>query len=363
VKVDNSVAVGARRRYNLQWLFGEMPYARPASRLADVDAAKGLAILLVVVGHVVARERPAGNLWYSELKEAIYLFHMPLFMVLTGITFALSLPRFAAWIEVARFSLQRMSRLFVPYVVFGLLVLSGKMLASQWLQVDNGPKGLARDIYALLVSPAASGAPDSRSVAGFLWFIYVLSIYLAFIPALFHLLGRRPLVLLIAGVALQLVAWPQIFMLDRTIEYLPFFAAGMLLWTGRDLWLRIAPRALWPASVFFAALLVMSFWLEMPKWLVGAASVPAVLAWMLYVPAGPKGWLLLLGKASLAIYLMNTLVMGLVKGLMLKVLPWHGINFLLYFPLLVLAGVALPILIARLVARYFPRAARYVGAA
>jgi hypothetical protein len=202
-----------------------------------------------------------------------------------------------------------------------------------------------------------------RSVAGFLWFIYVLSIYLAFIPAFFHLFGRRPLVLLIAGVALNFAAWPQIFMLDRTIEYLPFFAAGMLLWTGRDLWLRAAPRVLWPATVFFAALLVMSYWLEMPKWLVGAASVPAVLAWMLYVPAGPKGWLVLLGKASLAIYLMNTIAIGLTKGLMLKVLPWDGVNFLLYFPVLVLAGAALPILIAKVIARYFPRAARYVGAA
>jgi hypothetical protein len=48
---------------------------------------------------------------------------------------------------------------------------------------------------------------------------------------------------------------------------------------------------------------------------------------------------------------------------MLKVLPWHGVNFLLYFPVLVLVGVALPILIARIIARYFPRAARYVGAA
>lgn len=363
MKVDNSATVGARRRFELQWLLGEMPYAKPAARLTDVDAARGLAILLVVVGHVVARERPADNLWYSELKELIYLFHMPLFMVLTGITFALSLPRFAAWIEVARFSLQRMSRLFVPYVFFGLLVLFGKMLASQWLHVENAPKGLARDIFALLVYPAASGAADLRSVAGFLWFIYVLSIYLAVVPALFQLFGRRPLVLLLAGIALNFAAWPQIFMLDRAIEYLPFFAAGMLLWTGRDLWLRIAPRALWPATVFFAALLVMSFWLEMPKWLVGAASVPAVLAWMLYVPAGPKGWLVLLGKASLAIYLMNTLVMGLAKGLMFKVLPWHGVNFLLYFPVLVLAGVALPILIARVTARYFPRAARYLGAA
>ena len=358
MKLDNSATVDARRRAGPQWLFGEMPYAKPAARLADVDAARGLAILLVVIGHVVARDldAPAGNAWYLQLKDAIYLFHMPLFMALTGLTFALSLPRFAAWADVARFCVRRVERLFVPYVIFGLLVLFGKQAASLWLHVDYPAQGLAGEIYELLVVPGTS-------VARFLWFIYVLSIYIALVPALFQLFGRRPLLLFVVGVALQFVVWPKFFMLDRVVEYLPFFAGGMLLWTGRELWLRSARRVLWPATAFFAALLAMSLWLEMPKWLVGAASVPVVLAWMLYVPAGPKGWLLLLGKASLAIYLMNTIAIGLTKGLMLKVLPWHGINFLLYFPLLTLAGLALPILAARVIARYFPRAARYLGAA
>jgi len=75
----------------------EIPYEKPRSRLLEVDAARGLAILLVVLGHVVARDMPAGNAWFAEVKAAIYLFHMPLFMVLTGITFALSVPRFAGW--------------------------------------------------------------------------------------------------------------------------------------------------------------------------------------------------------------------------------------------------------------------------
>ena len=356
MKLDHSAAVGARRRAELQWLLGEMPYAKPAARLADVDAARGLAIFLVVVGHVVARDMPAGNEWYAHLKATIYLFHMPLFMALTGITFALSLPRFAAWAEVARFSLQRVSRLFVPYVLFGLLVLVGKLAASQYLHVDNPPKGLAPDVYALLVVPASS-------VASFLWFIYVLSVYLLLVPALFQVLGRRPLILLVAGVALQFAVWPQYFMLHRVIDYLPFFAAGMLLWTGRDLWVRIAPRVAWPATAFFVLLLAMSFWQEVPKWLVGAASVPAVLAWMRSVPARPQAWLVMLGRASLAIYLMNTIAIGLTKGLLLKLMPWHGVNFLFYFPVLTLAGIALPIIAARAVSRYYPPAARYVGAA
>jgi uncharacterized membrane protein YcfT len=55
--------------------------------LADVERAKGLAIILVVIGHIVAREPLANNEWYVVLKSAIYAFHMPFFMYLGGLVF------------------------------------------------------------------------------------------------------------------------------------------------------------------------------------------------------------------------------------------------------------------------------------
>jgi len=353
---EGSIAVGARAS-PLRWLFGELPCARPAGRLLDVDAARGLAIILVVVGHVGARVATLEDAgWYADLKAAIYLFHMPLFMALTGITFALSLPAFTAWSEAARFSFKRVERLLVPYVVFGLVVILGKLAASRVMHVDRAPQDLAGELYLMLVMPGSS-------VTVFIWFIYVVSIYLLLVPALFRLIGRRPMLLFIASLVLQLGEWPQLFMLDRVVEYLPFFAGGMLLWMHRAAWLRIMPAALWPATIVFVALLVLSLWLKVPKWLVGAVSVPAVLAWMHLLPAQPQGWLAALGRASLAIYLMNTIAIGLVKGLMLKFLPWHGVNFLLYFPLLTLAGIALPLLVASFVKRHAPRAGRYLGTA
>jgi fucose 4-O-acetylase-like acetyltransferase len=350
---ESSIAIRSRG-WVPRALLREIPYDKPKTRLLDVDAARGLAIFLVVVGHVVGgSELPAGNEWSAQLKDTIYLFHMPLFMVLTGITFALSLPRFQAWSAVARFSLQRVERLFIPYVVCGLLVLAGKWAASQFLHVDNMPKGSTEDLFRLLLLP-------SSSVARFLWFIYVLSIYLLLVPALFQIFGRRPMLLLIVGVALQFGVWPKLFMLDRVVEYLPFFALGMLLWIYRGAWAQITPGLLSSSSALFAALLAMSFWLELPKWLVGVASVPAVLGWMQNLPAAPLGWLVVLGRASLAIYLLNTIAIGLTKGVMLKLLPWDGVNFLLYFPLLTLAGIAAPILVLQLTMRYFPRGARYL---
>lgn len=54
-----------------------------------LDALRCFAILLVVIGHVL-------GLWRTDYKvidriyNGIYLFHMPLFFVMSGITFEMS---------------------------------------------------------------------------------------------------------------------------------------------------------------------------------------------------------------------------------------------------------------------------------
>jgi fucose 4-O-acetylase-like acetyltransferase len=58
--------------------------ARPPARRLDLDRAKGLAIVLVVLGHVVARDQPPGVEWYEPFRYAIYRFHMPFFLYLSG---------------------------------------------------------------------------------------------------------------------------------------------------------------------------------------------------------------------------------------------------------------------------------------
>lgn len=50
------------------------------SREPWIDCARGIAILLVIVGHTVS----------GVLSGAIYSFHMPLFFIFSGITLKLS---------------------------------------------------------------------------------------------------------------------------------------------------------------------------------------------------------------------------------------------------------------------------------
>src|SRR5579871_572415 len=107
--------------------------------LPDIERAKGLAIILVVIGHVVAREPPAHNEWYVMLKEAIYAFHMPFFMYLGGLVFfhvgdaVNPRPSYDAYL------IRRAERLLTPFLSLGLLILLAKLLAEHFVHVDNTP--------------------------------------------------------------------------------------------------------------------------------------------------------------------------------------------------------------------------------
>ena len=309
--------------------------------------------MLVVLGHVVARDFPRGNEWYEELKELIYRFHMPLFMTLTGISFGLSLPAFASWREVLAFSWKKAERLIVPYFLFGLLILAGKLIASRYVYVDNVPAGNVDDVLRLLLEPGSSAA-------GFLWFIYVLAIYFALLPAFFHLIGRRPVLLLVLSLAAQAFDWPAMFMLNRVVEYLPFYSGGMTLWIYRARWRNLSWRSAWLFWLVFAGLLAAAIPWGLPKWLVGAAAVPATLALTQKCGEAFRAMWAWVGQRSMSIYLMNTIAIGLAKAALLKFMPWHGMNFLIFFPLLTLAGLGGPLLIKSWIARWSKVLDRYV---
>ncbi|MEJ0039307.1 MAG: acyltransferase family protein [Gammaproteobacteria bacterium] len=80
------------------------------SRLLTIDVARGVGILLVVLGHnAVFRETS------HSLYEAIYLFHMPLFFFLSGVTFSLTSPG-----DTLR---KRARALLVPYFTMGAVAV------------------------------------------------------------------------------------------------------------------------------------------------------------------------------------------------------------------------------------------------
>lgn len=86
-------------------------------RLSYIDACRGFAILLVVIGHVIQYiYRP--NDFDSKIGfRMIYAFHMPLFFFLSGYVSKLGVSSMDAFFRI---SLKRLFQLLVPFVVWGL---------------------------------------------------------------------------------------------------------------------------------------------------------------------------------------------------------------------------------------------------
>ncbi len=332
----------------------EAPHAMPGAgaagrdRRPDLERAKGIAILLVVLGHIVAREAPPGVEWYEPLRQAIYRFHMPFFLYLSGTVLVLSgaaaTPP-AAWPGLLR---RRAQRLLVPFVLLGLLILAAKLAAQPLLHVDNPPDGLAGGLRDLFWSTAQSPAVT-------IWYLAVLFLAtLLAVPLLRAGIGAGGLVLL--GLGLLAAGLPPVLYLDRLAGHFIFFAAG--LWVAareaRLLPLFEARILLWWA-LFGLAMAAAEAGLLPGRWgmlACGLLAIPALHGLVRLAPVARWRWPLLLGGFAMAIYLFNTLAIGGTKALLIRAgLGWTADAFWAHAILLTLAGLFLPMLLKILVLR------------
>ncbi len=326
-------------------------------RLEELDLAKGLAIFLVVLGHVVTGRYPVGNEWYGILQMLVYEFHMPFFMLLSGAVFQVTF-RPGGMASTWKFISSRTWRLLPAFVIFSVVIWAGKHLAAQFQVVDNFDARGWGELAEIYVSP-------TTSVARSLWYIYVLlELYALFAIVLMASAGRLlPAVLLaVAMRALyHFTEVPPTFGANSLCEYAIFFVLGVAFARAYH---RLMPLfrenslafyGIFAAS-FLSMLVLPHYW---AKGLVGLASVPACLAFASSFTSGrDKRALLLLGEYTFTIYLMNTLFIGFAKGMLLQFLPWDGRYFLLHFFVLLTAGVFGPILLHRLVFTRIPPLAR-----
>ncbi|MBV8526434.1 MAG: acyltransferase [Acetobacteraceae bacterium] len=331
------------------------------ARLVEIDVAKGLAILLVVFGHIVARETPAGVEWYEPLRGTIYLFHMPFFMYLSGFaTFYSGAARtpVAAWPSLIR---RRAGRLLVPFFGLGLLVLVGKLLAARAVAVDNVPAGLGPGLLGLLWNTA-------ESPAGSVWYVFVLFIYAAATPLLIRMTKGHAMDLIAPALLLYAVPIPAIVYLDRVGANFVFFLAGGLAAEAGGVWQSWIDRWRWRLLLSFGALLAALWaiggvpaigpggakWAHKAAMLAaGLLSAPALHALARTELVRRSRVLLALGTLSFAIYLLNTICIGIAKAALSEFLLWNEANFHPFAGALMVAGVLGPMILKTLVFRRF----------
>lgn len=268
-----------------------------------MDNAKGILIFLVVLGHCLEAVQGWSNPIIRALLTAIYMFHMPAFVFLAGIT--------AKHDQLGR----RIANLAILLVLFQLAYVLPLTLKS-----GAYPVGPLQPFWVL-------------------WFLLSMIWWLALLP----LIVRLPYPLLIAttvAVLAGLLPWAGYSLsASRTLVFLPFFVAGQVY--GRRLLAALPRSPLWalPAVLALAPMAMLLYLADIGHpWLSGYANydvlsvdgvtgvlirsgllLVAALATVAVLVASPAkmGWLSALGSASMAVFLLHgfALKAGGSKGL------------------------------------------------
>ena len=319
------------------------------ARIFEIDRAKGLTILLVVIGHVEGRTPLHGADWYGVLKQWIYLFHMPFFMFLSGFIMEYTYKPITTVSGYFKFVQGKFVRLMPAFFGVAALIVLGKTIAAHLIHVDNVPQGIGSGLIDIVVRPIQSGASA-------LWYIYVLFIYYVLFPIFRRVSRGAPWLLVPIGVIAYVfhAEATSLFALNRVAYYALFLMIGIVLTSHFTAFTRGLDKFGRVALGLFVILSFLHPMLPHPKLVLGLISIPA-LVFLVRLPALRDSKVLSTwGKYVFVIYLLNTLFIGLVKGIGLKIMPWDGLNFLFYFPLLVASGMLLPIALKKWVLSKWP---------
>lgn len=126
-------------------------FATGSTRINWLDTARGIAIILVIIGHANFPE---------EIRTIIYAFHMPLFFFLSGFFLLKKQENFTS------FLIKKSKSLIIPYFVYNIILIIFYWLL--WLISRSA--NLYQDIYNQFIAiPLAIRINDIYSSR--LWFL------------------------------------------------------------------------------------------------------------------------------------------------------------------------------------------------
>jgi fucose 4-O-acetylase-like acetyltransferase len=314
------------------------------ARRQDVDRAKGLAILFVVFGHIVARSDPLDVHWYEPMRRAVYAFHMPFFLYLSGLVAVFSGALFTPPKNWQVLLAARARRLLVPFLALGLLIVCGKNMAQHLVFVDNQVTGLLTGTANLLWH-----TQDSPALS--IWYLFVLFTLSIASPVLVWANRGQLNYLMILGLFLYCVPLPAYLYLDHIGEYSIFFALGACAARHEKKWISFVDRTwqvlmlLWLLGLALIAGFGENWPVKFELLPVGILSMAALHGLVRHLPLSLASIFNWLGRNCFMIYLFNTMFIGISKGLLLRLTDWNGAHFPVFAVLLMTSGIFGPVLL------------------
>lgn len=186
-----------------------------AGRIKSIDIAKGIGIILVVLGHLIPTSGQT-PIFLESVRSFIYQFHVPLFFFLSGLFYASD----ETW---KCFLSKKFKRLYLPYVIANIVFLVFDILfrsisGIEIIWIDN-IKHAVKIIFLLALSP----------MGGATWFLKSLlfcSIVYKFIASLFK--NNRYLILTTAAlISISGLRIPSEYSLSATLVSMVFYSSGV----------------------------------------------------------------------------------------------------------------------------------------
>lgn len=317
--------------------------ARSAFSSESLFIAKGIGIFLVVVGHY----QLSGTMpqYWKSVRELIYTFHMPLFMLLSGFLFALAKKSVFSIKGYIGFARKKTERLLYPYIAITVVLLLMKLAAGRFFTLSHP---ITNEVfYHIFLNP-------SGGFATLLWFIYTLLIIFLLFPPLKAAI-RNDSVFFAVIVLLSFFQWTEMFCLNLVFHYLPFFSLGYFLrrvdFSGSGaLAFGLIAILIFSFSYYLKMNMVEEPLLSQAVMLVLGASGSLFIMFLSVTISGQSsafsGVFKSLGLYSSSIYLLHTIFMGPVK-IAVNQMTRSDSAFLLAAPLVCGAGILLPPLIER----------------
>ena len=293
------------------------------ARIVWIDIAKGVGIALVSFGHL--RNGDGQSVWLPALDgliSAIYLFHMPLFYLLGGLTFSMRG-------GFKSFLIRKVKTLLVPYYFFSLYFLAKPFVIllipslRETFQTDHD-YGIVHQFYDVFI--AGNG----------LWFLMAFFVGEVIMYGLVKLTGKRKNVLTAIGTLLtvgsfyRLAYLPDLqlpFQLLAGVEVAGFMCFGFIL---RDWFTGIARKqALWMCLVglilfdIIAVAVVENNVPNIIRWaaLLLAALLGSAVIIFLCITLQTNKLFAVIGRDSLVYYALNALTLNVVKVGIFRALP------------------------------------------
>lgn len=190
----------------------------------NISTLKTVATILVVLAHVTRMYTGYGAIKLQEnsvlryFTEFIYLFHMPLFMFLSGAIYGKCI-KAGKYNNFKKFVQNKAKRLLIPYIIFGILYVTPVMFILKITSLSV-PEYIIKGIFL---------NENSRH----LWYLYVLFEMFVIIQLIKPLLQKNKIfkyVLFVISIAMVLFNnyMPLVLGINNVFKYFCYFVAGYI---------------------------------------------------------------------------------------------------------------------------------------